>query len=422
MQIHVIKQGQSLWGISQLYSVPYPRLVDINALEQPGQLAMGQTLLVPTQNRYTVQQGDSFYSIASKTGVSILELRQANPQITGNVLYPGQVLRIPQKPKPTTLVNAFAEPYPKTVDYARTAAKALSWLSIFSYHVDAAGNLRPLEDETLLQVAKSNGVKPLLTITNIKEGADFDTELATTILTSEQVQNTLINNVLTTMNQKGYSGVNVDFEFLGIENKERYNQFLRKLVQKLRPQGYIVTTAVAPKTSADQKGVLYEGHDYQAHSKIVDYVIIMTYEWGWSGGPPLPVSPLPQVEEVLRYALTVIPKNKLIMGINLYGYDWTLPYVEGGPFAKALSIPQATRLAYTKQAEIQYDQEDEAPFYTYYDQNRKEHIVWFEDLRSYAAKFNLIKELGIAGMAFWNLAFPYPPLWILIQDRFQVKK
>ncbi|WLD91788.1 LysM peptidoglycan-binding domain-containing protein [Alkalihalobacillus sp. AL-G] len=423
MQIHVVAQGQSLWGISQLYGIPWQRIVDINGLEQPGQLAVGQTLLIPTQNRYTVQQGDSFFSIARKTGVTVQELQSANPQLQGSVLYPGQVLRIPERAKTPTIVNAYAEPYEETIANARDAAKALSWLAVFSYHVDAQGNLRQLEnDDRLLQVAKSTGVRPILTITNIKEGADFSTELATTILSSQQIQTTLINNILTLMQQKGYTGVNVDFEFLGAENRERYNQFLRRLVQRMRPQGYIVSTAVAPKTSATQEGVLYEGHDYKAHGQIVDYVIIMTYEWGWSGGPPMPVSPLPEVERVLRYAISEIPKEKVMMGVNLYGYDWTLPFVEGGEFAKALSIPQATRLAYTQRTEIQYNQEDEAPFYTYYDQNGKEHIVWFEDLRSYAAKFELLKRLGIAGMSFWNLAFSYPPLWVLLQDRFQIKK
>ncbi|WP_349407537.1 glycosyl hydrolase family 18 protein [Pseudalkalibacillus sp. SCS-8] len=423
MQIHVVRSGESLWGISQLYGIPWQQIVNLNGLENPDQMAIGQTLLIPTKNRYTVQPGDSYFTIAQKTGVSIQELQKANPQIEGMTLYPGQVVIVPAKPKTSTIVNAYGEPFEKTIDYAKSAADTLSWLSVFSYHVDEKGNLKALEkDQSLIDIAKKNNVKPVMTITNIKEGAEFDTELATTILKSEKIQDTLIANIEKEMKNKGYKGINVDFEFLGKENKERYNQFLRKLTKKLKPQGYIISTAVAPKVKADQKGVLYEGHDYKAHGEIVDYVIIMTYEWGWSGGPPLPVSPLPEVEEVLNYALTEIPKEKIIMGVNLYGYDWTLPYVEGGKFAKALSVPQASRLAYTKNAEIQYDQESQAPFYTYYDQDGKEHIVWFEDLRSMAAKFELLKKLDLAGMSFWNLAFPYTPVWPLIKDRFNVKR
>lgn len=423
MQIHVVRQGQSLWGISQQYGIPWQNIVELNGLEHTDQLAIGQTLLIPTRNKYTVQPGDSYFSISQKTGVSVAELKKANAQIEGSVLYPGQVLTIPAKPKSTTLVNAYAEPYEKSVNNAKTAGDTLSWMSVFSYHVDAKGNLNPLDnDQSLIDVAKANNVKPVMTITNIKEGAEFDTDLATSILSSDQVQNTLISNIDKEMKAKGYKGINVDLEFLGKENKERYNNFLRKLVKKMRPQGFVVSTAVAPKVKADQKGVLYEGHDYKAHGEIVDYVIIMTYEWGWSGGPPMPVSPLPEVEKVLNYALSEIPKEKVVMGVNLYGYDWTLPYVEGGKFAKALSVPQATRLAYTMKTEIQYDQDSQAPFYTYYDKEGKEHIVWFEDLRSMAAKFELIKKLRIAGMSFWNLAFPYTPIWSLIKDRFNVKK
>ena len=64
----------------------------------------------------------------------------------------------------------------------------------------------------------------------------------------------------------------------------------------------LVSTALAPKTSAAQVGAWYEAHDYRAHGEIVDFVIIMTYEWGWSGGPPMAVSPIPQVRQVYEFA------------------------------------------------------------------------------------------------------------------------
>ena len=83
----------------------------------------------------------------------------------------------------------------------------------------------------------------------------------------------------------------------------------------------------------------------KAIGEVVDFVVIMTYEWGYSGGPPMAVSPIGPVRKVLEYAVTEMTPNKIMMGQNLYGYDWTLPYKPGNPFAKALSPQQAIQLA-----------------------------------------------------------------------------
>ena len=126
-----------------------------------------------------------------------------------------------------------------------------------------------------------------------------------------------------------------------------------------------MSTALAPKTSATQKGKWYEGHDYKAHGEIVDFVVIMTYEWGYSGGPAMAVSPIDPVRKVLEYAITEMPSNKIMMGQNLYGYDWTLPFVQGSVakrsvLSRRLCLQQDT-------SPIQYDTKAQAPFFKYTD-------------------------------------------------------
>lgn len=148
----------------------------------------------------------------------------------------------------------------------------------------------------------------------------------------------------------------------------------------------------------------------------------MTYEWGYSGGPPMPVSPIGPVRQVLEYAITEMPASKIMMGQNLYGYDWTLPYKPGGAYAKALSPQQAIALARSRNASISYDREAQAPHFTYGDDNGKEHRVWFEDARSIQAKFDLVKELGLRGVSYWKLGLSFPQNWLLIEDNFNVTK
>src|SRR5206468_11832810 len=127
----------------------------------------------------------------------------------------------------------------------------------------------------------------------------------------------------------GYRELNVDFENVYPQDRDLYNQFLQKAVDRLHPEGYFVSTALAPKVSAEQKGLLYEAHDYPAHGRIVDFVVLMTYEWGYRLGPPQAVSPLNKIKDVLNYAVSVIPREKILMGFQLYARDWMIPHISG---------------------------------------------------------------------------------------------
>jgi len=125
---------------------------------------------------------------------------------------------------------------------------------------------------------------------------------------------------------------------------------------------------------------------------------------------------------VLNYAVTVIPANKIMMGQNLYGYDWTLPFVPGGEYARTVSPQRAIEIAKENNAAIQYDTTAQAPFFDYVDAQGKSHKVWFEDARSIQAKFDLLKRLGLRGISYWKLGLAFPQNWLLIQNNFNVVK
>ena len=104
--------------------------------------------------------------------------------------------------------------------------------------------------------------------------------------------------------RKGYRGVDVDFEYVYGEDATAYAAFLSRLREALAPKGLPLSVALAAKTRDGQPGRLYEGHDYGLIAKAVDYALLMTYDWGYVSGPPMAVAPLPQVREVVAYALT----------------------------------------------------------------------------------------------------------------------
>lgn len=425
MQIHVVRPGNTLWRLSQAYGVPVNQLIESNKIPNPTRLVVGQTIVIPIVGSYHwVRPGESLYTISRQYNVPISELIRINQILNPNQIPVGLPLYIPPKPRPTIDVGAYIDPRltgARSATIVDQVADNLTFLNVFSYQINTDGTLTPVNDQPSINAAYRHRAAPLMVLTNFTEGR-FSIELATKILNDEALQDKILDEAIAIMEEKGYVGLDFDFEYLGAQNREPYNQFLRKAASRLREKGYFISTALAPKLSAGQIGTLYEGHDYKAHGEIVDFIFFMTYEWGWSGGPPMAVSPLNQVRKVMEYAVSVVPKNKIMMGMPLYGYDWTLPYVPGGKFARAISPQQAIELAVRYNARIEYDPIAQAPHFNYYDEQGREHEVWFEDARSVQASFNLVKELGIRGLFYWVLGYDFPQNWLLIQDNFVVRK
>lgn len=424
MQVHVVQPGQTFSGIAAAYGISLNQLLSANQVPNPDRPVPGQAVVIPITGRYHwVQPGESLWRIAQLYGIPLQRLLEVNQIPDPRRIQPGLRLYIPPGPRPTIIANAYFEPRGQEPERASVAEVApyLTYVAMFSFRVRSDGGLEPLPDQQAREGARSGAAQPLMVITNIRDDA-FSAELAAEILTNPDRQERLLTNAIEIMRERGYTGLNVDFEHLRPEDRVRYNRFLARAAQRLRPLGYTLSTAVAPKVSATQVGTWYEAHDYPAHGEVADFVIPMTYEWGWSGGPPRAVAPLNEVRRVITYAVSAMPANKVVMGIPLYGYDWTLPYVPGGPFARVVSPQQAIELAARYGVSIQYDPQSQAPWFRYRDEQGREHEVWFEDARSIEAKFGLVREQGLGGVSYWRLPISFPQNWLLLQDRFQVQK
>ncbi|WP_312694000.1 LysM peptidoglycan-binding domain-containing protein [Caproiciproducens sp.] len=423
MIIHIVSQGDSIYSLSRRYGISIQKIIADNSLEDTERLMIGQAIVIDTDSvNHTVAPGESLYSIARRYDTTVFRILSANPSITDPAqIKVGQVIVIPfsNEKLGTIDVNGYAFPSINSAALENTLPH-LTFLSIFSYQVRPDGSLAPIQDVPLIQAAWRQNVGPMMVITNIKEGASFNSELAHTILTDQNVQNTLLDNVVKTLNEKQYFGLDVDFEYIFPSDRENYNSFIKKVVDRLHPLGYTVTTALAPKTSADQPGLLYEAHDYAAHGALVDHVILMTYEWGYTYGPARAVAPLNLVEEVLKYAVTVIPSKKILMGIPNYGYDWTLPFVQGSS-ARPLTNPGAVNLASRVGAQIMFDAQAQSPFFSYYESG-KQHVVWFEDARSIEAKLKLVDKYDLGGVSYWTINSFFPQNWIVLNSMYNVRK
>lgn len=138
-------------------------------------------------------------------------------------------------------------------------------------------------------------------------------------------------------------------------------------------------------------------------------------------GPPMAVAPINMVRRVVDYAVSAIPREKISLGIPNYGYDWPLPYVRGTTKAESINYHEAIQRAIDFGVEIQFDETAKSPYFRYW-QYGILHEVWFEDVRSLKAKYDLIKEYGLTGAGFWQLMSFYRPAWLLMEEMFRIQR
>lgn len=147
----------------------------------------------------------------------------------------------------------------------------------------------------------------------------------------------------------------------------------------------------------------------------------MWLTWGYKYGPPMAVAPINKVRQVVEYAVTEIDNRKINLGIPNYGYDWPLPFIQGETAATTLGNVEAVQIAVNQGVEIQYDEISQSPFF-YYTENGLEHVVWFEDVRSMRAKFDLIKEFNLRGGGYWTVMSWFYANWVLADSTFSINK
>jgi len=423
MIIYTVRPGDSVFSVAKAHGVTPAAIVSANGLQNADLILVGQSLILPgAASIYTVQAGDTLYKLAQRFGTTIKALAALNPQVAANpdLLHIGQVLRLPKAHFGSIVVNGYC--YPTIREEALAdALKRLRFLSVFACGVSAEGALTPMaNDARAIAAAKAAGVRPHMVIANLEEGKGFDSATVRALLENPAAQDRLLQSCVSLMKEKGYTGLDVDFEYVPAAVRENLNCFLAKARAWMHDEGFLLTSAVPPLTADNQAGLLFEGFDFRAQGKYNDYVTLMTYEWGYQGGPPGPVAPVNEVRRALEYAVSRMPAEKILMGIPNYGYDWKIPWQEGTS-ATVVQNPGAIAIAARHGVDIQFDEKAQTPWFRYMDGTQR-HEVWFEDARSIRAKFELVREFGLGGVSYWTVNHPFPQNWTLLEELFEVKR
>ncbi len=383
MIIYTVKEGDSVDLIAANFGVPASTIIYYNQIPYPYSLAIGQALLISVD-----------YDTPGK-----------RPIYTGGYAYP--------------FISDWV--LNQTLPY-------LSYLYVFSYGFTVEGYLVPpiLDDTFMINAAKQYGTSPILTLTPFDETGNFNNYLISQVINNLEARTRLKNEIVYQINTKGFEGLDIDFEYILAEDRDAFVDFVAYMQESISALGYPVSVALAPKTSNDQPGLLYAGKDYARLGAVADYVLIMTYEWGYTYGPPMAVAPLNKVREVVEYAITVIPPEKIHLGVPNYGYDWTLPFVRGQSMAVTISNVEAVQIAIQNNVPILFDEIAMSPYFNYQVISEETgepvyHEVWFEDVRSINAKMNLIEQYQLRGFSCWQIMSLFRGLWLVAADRFLIR-
>jgi spore germination protein len=373
---------------------------------------------------YVVKQGDTAASIAANTGVPLSSILFNNQLTYPYRLTVGEALLISydgDENRQVITTNGYAYPHINQ-DTLRQSLPYMSALSIFSYGFTTEGGLIPpkIDDTFLINLAKSYNSRPVLTLTPIDASGTFNNNLITVLVHNPEAIARLIEELGVQITSRGFEGVDIDFEYILPTDRVAFAEFVAAVRRSINALGFPVSVALAPKTSDNQKGLLYEGKDYALLGEAANSVLLMTYEWGYTYSVPMAVAPIDKVRQVVEYALTRIPAEKIDLGVPNYGYDWPLPYVSGTTRATSIGNLTARERAVENGVAIQFDETAKSPWYTY-QKDGISHEVWFEDVRSYQAKFALVTEYGLRGIGFWQLMRPNLPGFLLMSGTFWIQ-
>jgi spore germination protein len=215
-----------------------------------------------------------------------------------------------------------------------------------------------------------------------------------------------IVNFIDFISKYNISGINLDLEGINKNNREKFIDFIMKAVESFHNNSYRIGFSI-PAKSKDNNSNWTGAYDYKILGKFADELLIMAYDYHWSGGVPGPIAPLFWVQDVIDYMIINIPLEKIYLGIPLYGYDW---YVNNDNKARGLSYIQIENIIKKYDITPEWDQESQSPYFRYNDVNGI-HEVWFENENSIMKKLKLVKEYQLAGVVFWRIGLEDKRIW-----------
>lgn len=289
------------------------------------------------------------------------------------------------------------------------------------YGVDNQGLVNGGPNRYVLDLAKQHRL-PVMPIISMSAGRSGFHDL----MHDETAKHHMIESMLQQAAEYGYSGFQFDFESISWTDRDAYTLLVKQAAEALHKQGLKLSIAVVPNApghAGDGKfskwmWQYWRGvYDLSALGKYADLICLMTYDQHTRWTVPGPVDGMPWMLEQLKYALTLVPKQKLSLGIALYGYRWytgdpvradgtEASNIEGTYIDADESIP----LAKEQHADVQWDSVEHESWYYFYRDDMRE-WVFMPDAHSFRDRYALVKQYDLEGFCSWVLGAEDPKVW-----------
>jgi spore germination protein len=318
--------------------------------------------------------------------------------------------------KPATLVVASLPFWNLTAGQTVVAANrgTFNEVSPWIYEIASNGQIVPQAPEVATQTAagmaqlRKLGIPLVPSIANRANG-QFAYEPVANMLHDPAAMTRHINDVVALVQRESYDGIDIDYEDLPATDRQVFTTFVTRLADALHDKNKILTIALFAKTTDAGEDQRNAGQDYAAIGAAADEVRLMAYDYHWSGSAPGAVAPMPWVREVLAYAKTQMPAEKIVLGIPVSGYDWVDGHGEVVTWIQCYGRTKAFN------ATVQYDRLSESPSFKYTDAQGREHEVWFENAESTATKIEAAKAAGIRGVYLWMISSEDDRTWATLR-------
>lgn len=303
-------------------------------------------------------------------------------------------------------------------NYQTLSGVAPKWYTLddngrLTWQANRRGIFAPEGYEEVLQLASSAGTESYALV--FEDNADKLHQ----ILSDPAKQKLLCQDIMDILNKEGFSGVNVDFEMVREADGPNLTAFIEQLAQIVHAQGKKLALSLPARTTNGW----HRAYDYAALGKVADQVAIMAYDR--SPGQASPQTPIYWIREVVDYTLERIPANKVLLGLGIYGYDWSdtgRRTVLSAPSELGNLVLYLDELKAHYNPEIKWDSEAMLPYFAYTDEQGSLHTVWYENIDSLKTKLDLVQEKGLGGVAFWRLGYTTPEFYQLLQSYFAPQK
>ena len=268
-----------------------------------------------------------------------------------------------------------------------------------------AGKLPTMDREKFTEYCHRNKIKIVPLLSN-----KFDKKLTHTVLSNPTATRNFVKQVVTLVRDKGYDGIDLDYEGMMKEDRDPYSAVLKDLAAELHSRGKILSVTVHAKFSEPGSWDANIAHDYRAIGAVADRVRIMAYDHHYSGGAPGCIAPIDWIAKILDFAVTVIPREKIYIGIGIYGINWGKPKEEEAMFQTV----QKDLARY--KVKTHWDEQSKEPWFTFTNPTTfSNRTVWFSNSRSFSYRWDLVKRYHIGGISFWRLGGEDPGIYKIME-------